>query len=345
MEQIYTPEHDYKVLVRCFTYNHSKYIEDALNGFAMQKTNFPFACLVMDDCSTDGEQEVIKAWMERECEMAKAEYVDLELSNVILVPHKTNEYCTFAFYLLKQNLYGTGEKKMKHVTPWREHCEYEALCEGDDYWIDPMKLSKQVSIFEQNKDCTLVYSGFKTVDENGVEYSNPLMEKYLQKGHNGLVFFDLLVNLNFIMTLTTMVRTRCLKNIPYYYYDYGIFLLCSRQGYCGFIPDIMASYRNNPSSLMNTNKDSLLPRFYPTVLNEIKYAINKSDGTYKDIYNHSMFKTIIGYILGRNVRKSTIKWDFLKLVLRYPSLYYYVIKGIIIKMAFESKLRKAVCQY
>lgn len=111
MVQIYTPKQDYKVLVRCFTYNQSHYIEDALDGFAMQKTDFPFVCLVMDDCSTDGEQEVIKAWMECECDMTKVEFIELELSCVILVPHKTNPTCTFAFYLLKQNLYKEKETK------------------------------------------------------------------------------------------------------------------------------------------------------------------------------------------------------------------------------------------
>lgn len=93
MEQVYSPQKDYKVFVRCNTFNQSKYIEDALNGFAMQQTNFPFVCLVMDDCSTDGEQEVIMSWMERECDLEKAEYLEIELSNVILVPHKSNGNC------------------------------------------------------------------------------------------------------------------------------------------------------------------------------------------------------------------------------------------------------------
>ena len=77
-------QQDFKVLIRCFTYNQCKYIEDALNGFAMQKTNFPFVCLVMDDASTDGEQDVIKAWMERECDMRKAEKLDISTAIVII---------------------------------------------------------------------------------------------------------------------------------------------------------------------------------------------------------------------------------------------------------------------
>lgn len=149
------PKEEFKVLVRCFTYNHREYIEDALNGFAMQQTNFPFVCLVMDDASTDGEQDVIKSWMECECDMSKAEFIDIPTSHVVIVPHKSNLSCTFAFYLLKQNLYGTGDKKMNHVYPWRKMCEYEALCEGDDYWTDPLKLQKQVDFMEGHPDHSL----------------------------------------------------------------------------------------------------------------------------------------------------------------------------------------------
>lgn len=157
MDQVYIPKVDYKVLVRCFTYNQSKYIEDALNGFAMQQTDFPFVCLVMDDCSTDGEQNAIKAWMERECDMEKAENLEIEKSFITLVPHKTNANCHFAFYFLKQNLYGTGEKKMCMVTPWREHCEYEALCEGDDYWIHSSKLQLQSDYLDAHADYSMCF--------------------------------------------------------------------------------------------------------------------------------------------------------------------------------------------
>lgn len=169
MDQVYIPQKDFKVLVRCMTYNQSKYIEDALNGFAMQQTDFPFVCLVMDDCSTDGERNVIKAWMERECNMEKAENLEIEKSFVTLVPHKSNTNCQFAFYLLKQNLYGTGDKKICMVTPWRERCVYEALCEGDDYWNHPQKIQMQVDYLDKHEECGMVYTKVKRfLQEQGV---------------------------------------------------------------------------------------------------------------------------------------------------------------------------------
>lgn len=161
-------KHEYKVLVRCFTFNQSKYIEGALNGFAMQQTDFPFVCLVMDDASTDGEQDVIKKWMERECDMSRAEIFDIQTSAVIIVPHMKNAFCSFAFYLLKQNLYKAKEEKMSHVTPWRERCKYEAMCEGDDYWIDPMKLQKQVNIMDENPDLMLCGTNGVVLWENNI---------------------------------------------------------------------------------------------------------------------------------------------------------------------------------
>ena len=153
------PKQEYKVMVSCNTFNQSKYIEEALNGFVIQQTNFPFVCIVMDDASTDDEQEVIKAWMKRECDMSNAEIIDIPTSLVIIVPHKTNLSCTFAFYLLKQNLYGTG-KKIYYLTPWREKCTYEAICEGDDYWIDCLKLQKQVDVLDSNPNLSSCWTGY-----------------------------------------------------------------------------------------------------------------------------------------------------------------------------------------
>lgn len=195
-----SPKEKYKVLVRCFTYNHREYIEDALNGFAMQQTSFPFVCLVMDDASTDGEQDVIKSWMERECDMSKAEFIDIPTSHVVIVPHKSNLSCTFAFYLLKQNLHGTGDKKMNHVYPWRMMCEYEAMCEGDDYWTDSLKLQKQVDFLDAHTEFGMCYT------QCNYYYQN---KKYLESqpwGGTNESFKQFIMG-NTVPTLTVMIRT------------------------------------------------------------------------------------------------------------------------------------------
>lgn len=245
MEHIYTPKQDYKVLVRCFTYNQSKYIEDALNGFVMQQTSFPFVCLVMDDCSTDGEQEVIKAWMERECDMDKAEYIEIELSQIILVPHKSNTNCTFAFYFLRQNLYGTGDKKMCMVYPWREHCEYEALCEGDDYWTYIDKLQKQIVFLDNNPNYTCCLTRYVCYDQNKKSI-------YAVCGESRKDTRDMLEHDFQFGTCTIVLRTALLKKYyeevqPYkkdwLMGDKPLILFLGAKGFVHTIKECMATYR------------------------------------------------------------------------------------------------------
>lgn len=165
---------DYKVLVSCMTYNQNMYIEDALNGFAMQQTNFSYVCLVMDDASTDGEQDVIKAFLERECNTDDADCYEIDEANIIIARHKGNHNCTFVVYFLKQNLFGTSQKKQL-VDEWRSCCKYEAWCEGDDYWTDPHKLQKQYDVLEANSECTICFNRVQVIraDKSGIEYLIP----------------------------------------------------------------------------------------------------------------------------------------------------------------------------
>lgn len=155
------PKNSYKVLVICTTYNQANYIKDTLNGFAMQQVDFPFACAVLDDASTDGEQDVIKAWMRENCDMSHVEYHDISTALIIFTHHNKNVNCTFAFYFFKRNLWKEGKLKNEHIQPWDSFCEYEAFCDGDDYWINPKKLQTQVTYLDSHPDvslsCTRLY--------------------------------------------------------------------------------------------------------------------------------------------------------------------------------------------
>lgn len=202
------PKKDYyKVYVRSCTYNQSQYIEDCLNGVALQKTDFPFVHHVIDDCSTDGEQEVIKAWIERECDLETAEYYDNDICTITLAKNKSNPNCTLVAYFLKRNMYRERAEKEKLYTLWREACPYEAICEGDDYWIAPKKLQEQVDWMNQHPSCGLVYTK-----------AQAYIVKSQKKGEVGGLQADFkqLLHKNTIWTLTTLFRTDCLIG----YYDF-----------------------------------------------------------------------------------------------------------------------------
>lgn len=158
----------FKVCCRCFTFNHSKYITDAMNGFTMQQTSFPFVCTIVDDASTDGEQEVIRKYVEENFDFSEgsvAYHKETDYAHITYAQHKTNKNCYFAILYLKENHYSKNKPKMGYLSEWQDMCEYEALCEGDDYWIVPDKLEKQVGYMDAHPNCGLTYSSFNTKDE------------------------------------------------------------------------------------------------------------------------------------------------------------------------------------
>ena len=115
------------VCIHCMTYNHEKYLSDALEGFVMQKTTFPFVAVVIDDCSTDGTADVLREYEKKYPDIIKAVY-------------------------LQENYYSQHKTKQPFLEPWDSKAKYIALCEGDDYWIEPLKLQKQVDFLESHPE-------------------------------------------------------------------------------------------------------------------------------------------------------------------------------------------------
>ena len=249
----------FKVCCRCFTFNQAKYITNAMNGFTMQQTSFPFVCTIVDDASTDGEQEVIRKYVEDNfdfSEGAAAFNKETEYAHITYAQHNTNKNCYFAVLYLKENHYSQRKPKMGYLSEWRDICEYEALCEGDDYWIDPNKLQKQFDIMETDCEISLVHTGFYCVDEVGNKIIRPEYEKFIDMSRDGKMFLPLIKFGNYIMTLTVMVRTNLYKSPLYigctYKIDYCLFLTASAEGKIAYCNDKTSCYRNNPNSMVNT---------------------------------------------------------------------------------------------
>lgn len=155
---------DWMVCVRCLTFNHAPYIVDAMNGFTMQKTDFPFVCVVVDDASTDGEQEVIKNYLNEHFDLEDkmiARHEETDDYVLTFARHKTNLHCFFAVLYLKYNHYSIKKIKNPYYSQWQDKAKYIALCEGDDYWIDCLKLQKQVDFLENHPDFGLCHTNFK----------------------------------------------------------------------------------------------------------------------------------------------------------------------------------------
>ena len=128
------------VSICCQTYNHKNYIKQSIEGFLMQKANFKFEVLLRDDASTDGTLEIVKEYSEK--------YPDI--INPLI--YEENQY-------------------QKGISPFRDNVKrakskYIAICEGDDYWTDPLKLQKQVDFLEANPEFSFCFHNVNKIDEN-----------------------------------------------------------------------------------------------------------------------------------------------------------------------------------
>lgn len=149
---------DNRVCILCATFNQSRYIEDAMNGFVIQETDFPFVAVIMDDASTDGEPQVLCDYYYRffNHEDSKVAYrEEAEFGAILFAQHRVNKNCYFAIVLLKENHYSQRKSKLPYYSLWSDKVPYIALCEGDDYWTDPFKLQKQVAFLEEHEDYSM----------------------------------------------------------------------------------------------------------------------------------------------------------------------------------------------
>ena len=95
------------VFIYCTTYNQAPYIKDTLNGFCLQKTDFPFVAVVIDDCSNDGTWEIIHDFFIYNCDYENKETAwELENDDTIIkyAKHNTNDILSFEIIRLKYNL-------------------------------------------------------------------------------------------------------------------------------------------------------------------------------------------------------------------------------------------------
>lgn len=131
------------VSISCTTYNHAPYIRQCLDPILGQQTNFPFEIVIHDDASTDGTREIIKEYV--------AKYPDI----IFPVFQTENQYSR-----------GIRGLPSRYNYP-RCRGRYIAICEGDDYWTDPLQLQKQVDFLEAHEDYVMTYHDMDVVEQHG----------------------------------------------------------------------------------------------------------------------------------------------------------------------------------
>lgn len=133
------------VAIHCLVYNHEPYLRECFEGFVMQQTNFPFVAIVHDDASTDGSVAIIREYEEKYPHIFKPIY---EQEN-----------------LYQKGGFGTINEVMNAAID-ATCAKYVAICEGDDYWTDPLKLQRQVNFMEEHEEVSLCFHKVIVLSDN-----------------------------------------------------------------------------------------------------------------------------------------------------------------------------------
>ena len=246
---------NYKVCVLCATFNHAPYITDTMDGFCRQQTNFPFLCVIVDDNSKDGEQEVIMQYLSNHFTAESIKETDDY--HLTVARHQENRNCYFAVYLLKYNHYSIKKPIRTHYQELVSGVNYLAFCEGDDYWTDEHKLQKQADALDANPQAMMVYTNFRIIDGEGKPISRPIIEKFPGRSHSGDNLPTLFHYGNYVMALTTMYHYEVLQSDAYkncsYSIDFATTLAAALMGDFIWLPEQTACYRSLESGMVRSN--------------------------------------------------------------------------------------------
>ena len=188
------------VSVNMITYNHEPYIRQAIEGVMMQKTDFEFELVIGEDCSQDKTREICFEYQKKFPDKIRVLWWHENVSKL-----------------------GGNSRRV------RAHCrgEFIALCEGDDYWIDPLKLQKQVDVMRKYPNVGFCFCGAKRFYQKEGRYDdwNQGNVTYTPGVQNKEWFFATFMfgmgpkygvqnqYTGFIMTASTMIRRSLLVRI------------------------------------------------------------------------------------------------------------------------------------
>ena len=235
---------EYTVRISCSTYNHKPFIRKALEGFVMQQTAFPFVATIIDDASDDGTADILLDYLHRHFDTGNTRTAferDEPYGHVAFARHKANPNCFFAVICLNENHYQQGKSKYSYITEWAD-TKYYALCEGDDFWIDPLKLQKQVDYLEAHPDCTLCIHNAMEHWEDGSHPDRPF-SGLEDRDYSGPELCERWL----VPTASAVLRTASLsicqeirQKFNWPVGDLPLFLCCASQGKVHALPDVMA---------------------------------------------------------------------------------------------------------
>lgn len=209
-----------EISILMLTYNHEKFVKKALDSIMMQKIDVPYEVIILDDASTDHTPQILKEYKKR--------YPKI----ISLYLRKVNSGCP-----TKNGYFLLSKAKGK----------YYAMIEGDDYWIDDLKIKKQYKFLTQHREHSACMSDFIVVDEE----NNETEFKFYEKKNDHVYTLEDFRHLRSLgMTVTFFARNYFNKNEYSVIYktdrmmgDITLYMLCLLKGSIYQFDEAMAAYR------------------------------------------------------------------------------------------------------
>ena len=251
-------EKEIKASVICNTYNHERYIAKCLESLVSQKTDFYYEIIVHDDASTDSTAEIIREYEKK--------------------------------YPMIRALYESENQFSKGVSMWDSTGKYAAgkyfaICEGDDFWVAPDKLQKQVDFMESHPEYSLcghaAYCAFDNDSLSKTNFMRPFSES------KDVTMSDIIRGWA-MPTNSFLFQTRLVSGTPPYQgecrqSDFALMTFLALQGKVYYMNELMSAYRIQ-SATSWTRRISRTPEVRRKMIGEFIAMLDRFDdytgGTY-----------------------------------------------------------------
>lgn len=273
-----------KVSVYCLVFNHGKYLRSALDGFIRQKVNFPFEVIVHDDCSTDNSASIIN------------EYA-IKYPNIIRPIYQ------------KENQYSKGIN-IKHtfIAPLVKG-DYVAVCEGDDYWCDDLKLQKQVDFLDNHPEyIACVHDTLQKNQNDGSSF------RMLDFGEDRDITLEDILKGRCYHTSSVLYRTQMIFSCPPFYKaakafgDVPLAIDLALNGKIRYLNDVMSVYRHGTIGSWSYKNECDLHSRVVSYTNYINMLISVNEYT-----NYKYDELIKNYIDKYDINRLSFEKNYSKL--------------------------------
>lgn len=214
------------VSVEMITYKHGAYIAQAIEGVLMQETTFNYELIVSDDCSPDNTEIMV---------------------NNLISSHSKGHLIKYFRHKKNIGMNANADFAIKQCTG-----KYIALCEGDDYWTDPLKLQKQVDFLESNPSYVMACHSINELKNDVLHKAdwrcNKNRAKYKLEDYLYELFFHTSSVVYRNVTLPSYVNSTKILNG-----DYAVFSFILTKGKLYYFNEVMSVYRKHDGGVTNSD--------------------------------------------------------------------------------------------